>query len=501
MKSRLHLLIFVFMALGVVVGLPMAWSAGPADANGDGVVTQAEWDKAGKPAAEFAQEDADGDGTIDVTWYSNTLLWLDFFGKVVFIGLLKMIIAPLILVSIVAGITSIPSFGEAGRIGWKAVAYYIGTTTLAVVIGLVLVLMIQPGDRGAAEDMRKKRLDEIEAARTEFEQATGLDSKLEDNRRVWLEHLAAKEGEGGGERYQRVTSKRDRSTFEMFTDDIVKPMLNNPFASLTTRSSLGIIFFAILLALACMAVGEQAKPLVDLFRAGNAVIMKITMWLMSISPFAIFCLLAAIVARHGPEVFETLGWYCGTVIGGILIHSVLLLTIVYVVGRKRPLAFIRGIKEAWAIAFATRSSAATLPATVRCTTENLGVSPKVANFTLPVGATLNMDGTALYEGVAVIFLIQIFGAMPDVGITMEFSHVLLIFITAVLASVGAAAVPDAGLVTMVLVATAVGLPVYYLPFIFAVDAFLDMFRTSVNIMGDAIGAVVVDRLESKSSST
>lgn len=497
MKSRLHLLIFVFMALGVIVGLPLSWSAGPADSDGDNVVTEAEWTAARKPAGEFAEQDADGNGEIDVTWYSNTLLWLDFFGKVIFIGLLKMIIAPLILVSIVAGITSIPSFKEAGRIGWKAVAYYIATTTIAVTIGLVLVLMIQPGTRGGAADMRKDRLADIERSRTEFETRTGLDSQLEDNRPAFLEFLAAQEGEGASEKYRRVTSKRDRSTFEMFTDDIVKPMLQNPFSSLTTRSSLGIIFFAILLALACMAVGEPAKPLVDLFRAGNAVIMKITIWLMSISPFAIFCLLAAIVARHGPQVFETLGWYCGTVIGGIFIHSLILLSVVALIGKKRPMDFIRGIKEAWAIAFATRSSAATLPVTVKCTTENLGVSPKVANFTLPVGATMNMDGTALYEGVAVIFLIQIFGAMPDVGIAMDFSHILLIFITAVLASVGAAAVPDAGLVTMVLVATAVGLPVYYLPFIFAVDAFLDMFRTSVNIMGDAVGAVVVGRLESR----
>ena len=147
------------------------------------------------------------------------------------------------------------------------------------------------------------------------------------------------------------------------------------------------------------------------------------------------------------------------------------------------------------IAFTTRSSAATLPITITCVTRKLNVSPKVANFSLPLGATMNMDGTALYEGVAVIFLIQLYGGMGDVGITLVGGAVLVIFITAVLASVGAAAVPDAGLVTMVLVATAVHLPVYYLPLIFAVDAFLDMFRTSTNIMGDAVGAVVVDRFE------
>jgi Na+/H+-dicarboxylate symporter len=147
------------------------------------------------------------------------------------------------------------------------------------------------------------------------------------------------------------------------------------------------------------------------------------------------------------------------------------------------------------IAFTTRSSAATLPVTIANTIEKLKVSPKVANFSLPLGATMNMDGTALYEGVAVIFLIQIYGGVDDVTITMTAITTLLIFITAVLASVGAAAVPDAGLVTMVLVASAVHFPIYYIPLIFAVDAFLDMFRTSTNVLGDSIGAIVVNRLE------
>jgi Na+/H+-dicarboxylate symporter len=153
------------------------------------------------------------------------------------------------------------------------------------------------------------------------------------------------------------------------------------------------------------------------------------------------------------------------------------------------------------IAFTTRSSAATLPVTIANVTEKLDVSPKVANFSLPLGATMNMDGTALYEGVAIIFLIQIYGGLDDVSIAMTAMTTFLIFITAVLASVGAAAVPDAGLVTMVLVAAAVGLPIHYIPLIFAVDAFLDMFRTSTNVLGDTVGAIVVNRLEKSRLST
>ena len=147
------------------------------------------------------------------------------------------------------------------------------------------------------------------------------------------------------------------------------------------------------------------------------------------------------------------------------------------------------------IAFSTRSSAATLPVTMECVEHKLGVRKEAANFILPLGATINMDGTALYEGVAVIFLIQLFGGMPGTEITLTPTLTVVIFLTAVLASVGAAAVPDAGLITMVLVANAVGLSVEYIPLIFAVDAFLDMFRTSTNIMGDSVGAIVIDRLE------
>ncbi|MDJ0521695.1 MAG: dicarboxylate/amino acid:cation symporter [Planctomycetota bacterium] len=458
MRPRLHNLIFVFMALGVVVGVLLA-------------------DVDDKTAG----------------WYATTLQWLDFFGKTIFIGLLKMIIAPLILVSIVAGVTSIPSFGDAGRIGVRTLLYYVSTTTIAVTIGLILVLTIRPGDKSGAQDVRAQREAELAQRRIEFREETGKDPKAEESE--YLTWLVEREGRGGTEKYKRVVSKRDRGTFDMFVEDIVQPMLMNPFQALAERNSLGIIFFALLLGLVCMAVGEPARALIDLFQAANQVILRLTNWLMAISPFAVFCLMAGIVARHGPEVFETLGWYCGTVIGGILIHAALLLGVCALIGRMNPITFLRGFREAWAIAFATRSSAATLPVTVRCMTRKLGVSPKVANFTLPVGATINMDGTALYEGVAVIFLIQIYGGMDDVGITLAGGAVLIIFITAVLASVGAAAVPDAGLVTMVLVATAVHLPVYYLPFIFAVDAFLDMFRTSVNVMGDAIGAVVVDRFE------
>ncbi|MHC5010215.1 MAG: dicarboxylate/amino acid:cation symporter [Planctomycetota bacterium] len=473
MKSRLHILIFVCMAVGVVIGVLL----------------------------EGASETVDG-RKIWPGWADTALWWLDFFGRTLFIGALKMIIAPLILASIVAGITSMPSFRETGRVGGKTLIYYMATTTIAVVIGLILVLTIQPGNRGRSVDLRQQRAQELAERRAQYREETGRDATDPADRNAYLAWLLEVESEAKGEsleagRFQKLVRARGRSGLDLFKEDIVQPLLTNPFKSLTESNSLGIIFFAILLALACLAVGDPARHVVAFFHGMNEVIMRITRWIMAYSPFAILCLMASIVAKHGPEVFESLGWYCGTVIGGIVIHVAVLLTICALVGRMNPLRFLKGIREAWAVAFATRSSAATLPVTVRCLTQKVGVSPKVAEFALPVGATVNMDGTALYEGVAVIFLIQIYGGMDDVGITLGGAVTLVIFVTAVLASVGAAAVPDAGLVTMVLVATAVNLPVYYIPLIFSVDAFLDMFRTSTNVMGDAVGAVVVERLEKR----
>ncbi len=477
MKIKLHNLIFVGMAAGVVIGIGLWW------------VKKHALD-AGNPEPAFVAQ---------VMW------WLDLLGPTIFMGALKMIIAPLILASIVAGVTSLPNMKELGAIGWKTMAYYIGTTTIAVTIGLVLVLVIKPGKQAAAMEIRAKRIAELEQYRGDYEAASGKQAVDANGlaRPGYITWLAQQEGEVAAHgheasRFSKLSGAKDRTPGDIFKDDIIRPLLTNPFSALAASppNSLGIIFFSLLLGIACTVVGgEKAKPVISFFHAMNAVIMKVTHWLMSISPFAIACIMGKLVAENGPEIFETLGWYCGTVIGAILLHVCVLVVIAATIGGVGPIRLWMGIREAWMIAFTTRSSAATLPITIENVTKKLDVSPKVANFSLPLGATMNMDGTALYEGVAVIFLIQIYGGLDDVSIAMTMMTTLLIFITAVLASVGAAAVPDAGLVTMVLVASAVHLPIYYIPIIFAVDAFLDMFRTSTNVLGDSIGAIVVNRLE------
>jgi Na+/H+-dicarboxylate symporter len=478
MRFKLHNLIFAGMVTGVVVGVGL-WL--------------------------FAQRTLAAGAELP-TFYRVTMWLLDLLGPTLFMGALKMIIAPLIFASIVAGVTSLPDMRELGAIGWKTLAYYIATTTIAVTIGLIFVLTLRPGDRPASRSIRAEAEKQQQALRTAYEETVGdpalrPDGSLEPEYAVWLrgqKRRAAGESAGSYEsQLDAITRAEGRSPGEIFTNDIVRPLLANPFTSLAADppNALGIIFFSLLMGIACTMVGSPAEPVVRFFQGLNHVMMQITHWLMQIAPVAIGCIVAKLVADTGPSVFASLGWYCGTVLAGIAVHVVALLAICAVVGRVSPPELWRGLREAWAIAFSTRSSAATLPVTIANVTENLRVSPKVANFSLPLGATMNMDGTALYEGVAVIFLIQIYGGMDDVLITMTPMTTLLIFVTAVLASIGAAAVPNAGLVTMVIVATAVNLPIYYIPLIFAVDAVLDMFRTSTNVLGDSIGAIVVHRLE------
>ncbi len=468
-KISLHTRILVAMALGLAVGLAMHAIGEPESAA-----------------------------------FETTIWWFDLIGKDIFVAALKMIIAPLIFASIVAGVYSLPNARELGSVGGKTLVYYFCTTTIAVVIGVLAVLLIQPGKQPASQKVREGREAEIDAYRVSFQEQTGLDAQSDEGVPEFRLYIAQKEGEDLGSsafqsNWSRIQSTKERKPLDMMREEILRPILTNPFNALAQNppNALGIIVFAILLGLALVIIGEPAKPVGEFFTSFNKVMLVITLWIMELAPIGIACIIASLVASLGIDALKSLAWYCVTVVGGIGVHILVLLALVKVVGKMAPMTFLRGIRDAWLIAFSTTSSAATLPVTIVCTTEKLGVSEKVARFALPVGATVNMDGTALYEGVAVIFLIQLFGEMPDVMIELTFAKTMVIFITAVLASVGAAAIPSAGLITMAIVASAVGLPLHYIVFIYAVDRLLDMFRTSTNVMGDAVGAVIVNRLEAK----
>jgi Na+/H+-dicarboxylate symporter len=361
-----------------------------------------------------------------------------------FIRLLKMIIIPLILASMVAGIISIGNVRKLGRIGLRTFLYYAATTILAVLVGLVLVNLIRPG--------------------------TGI--KVE----------------------QTVdTSERQTPSVVSIVEDIVP---ENLFAAMTQDKVLSIIFFSLLLGVAISSVGEKGRGLAAIFESFNAVMMKITGWIMRLAPFGVFALMAHTVGTLGLGVMRPLAVYMVTVALGLSIHAIVTLpALLFIFGRYSPVRFIKDVFSAVATAFSTASSAATLPITMECVEENAGVSNKVASFVLPLGATVNMDGTALYEAVAAMFIAQAYGLELTLG------QQLIIMLTATLASIGAAAIPGAGLVTMVIVLKAVNLPLEGIGMILAVDRILDMLRTAVNVWGDACGAVVVARLEGEELNT
>ena len=358
----------------------------------------------------------------------------------IFIQLLKMIIIPLIMASMVAGIVSLGDVRRLGRIGLKTFMYYMATTLLAVGVGLVLVNLMKPG--------------------------VGVDMGAE----------AAVDMAG-----------RETPSIVSIIKDIVP---ENVFAAMAQDKVLSVIFFSLLLGVAISSTGEKARPLTVLFEGLNTVMMKVTDWIMRLAPVGVFALMAYTIGTMGLSVVRPLALYMVTVILGLSIHAVVTLPVLLsIFGRYSPLKFIRDMFSAVATAFSTASSAATLPITMECLRENTGVSNKVASFVLPLGATVNMDGTALYEAVAAIFIAQAY------GISLSIWQQLVIMLTATLASIGAAAIPGAGLVTMVIVLRAVNLPLEGIGMILAVDRLLDMFRTAVNVWGDACGTAVVARLE------
>jgi proton glutamate symport protein len=358
----------------------------------------------------------------------------------IFIRLLRMIIIPLIMASMITGIVSIGSGRNLGRITFRTAVYYLATTLLAVAVGLVLVNIIKPG--------------------------TAID-------------LAAEQNVAGPQH-------TPPSAVSIISDVIPK----NLFAAMADGKVLSVIFFSLLVGFAISNVGQKAKPIASFFEGLNEIMLKMSDWVMRLAPFGVFALMAYTIGTTGLEVLKPLALYMLTVIAGLLVHACLTLPVLLAaIGEYSPIRFIKHMFSAVATAFSTASSAATLPITMDCLEKNVGVSKKIAGFVLPIGATINMDGTALYEAVAAMFIAQAY------GITMTLPQQIIIMLTAALASIGAAAIPGAGLITLVIVLKAVGLPLEGIAMILAVDRILDMSRTAVNVWGDSCGTVIVARLE------
>lgn len=373
---------------------------------------------------------------------ASTLAPLAFFGDL-FIKCLKLLIIPVIVTSLVVGVTSIGDVGRLSRLGGKAVAFYGTTTASAAVLGLILVNTIRPGIGVSGE-------------------SAGIPAKAE-----------AGSGMTVGSMLQRIFGET----------------LLDPINSLRDGDVLTVIAACLLFGLVLILIGEASKPVVTVFKAADAVVMQVVRNVMWVAPLGVLGLLQANLAKGGLDSLIAVGRYCITVTLGLGIHGLIVLpALVWFVGRMAPREWIRGIRPAIAVAFSTSSSSATLPVTIEACEDNLEVPTEVASFVLPLGATMNMDGTALYEAIAALFVAQVFGI--ELGLVEQ----VIVFATAMAASVGAAGIPSAGLVTMAMVFEAVGLPLEGIGLILAVDRFLDMGRTVVNVMGDTAGAVVLTRL-------
>jgi Na+/H+-dicarboxylate symporter len=376
----------------------------------------------------------------------------------IFLRLLKMVVVPLILVSIVNGVSGVGNLGGVGRISIKTVAYYLITSSAAILVGLVLANIIHPGDPTIMQTVSGQ---EVESDLTK-----SLDIA------------------------KQTTSLKDL-LFRLIPENPIEDMVYSNEDPKRGPNILGIIFFAILFGACILALPEKrrtrvAKIFEDLF----AVMMKMTGWIIMLAPFGVFALLAKVVGTTGFDAFSALGMYMLTVLSALLIHAFISLPLIcFFIARRNPAAYARVMSPALATAFSSASSNATLPITMDQVEKGAGIPSRISSFVLPLGATVNMDGTALYECVAVLFIAQCY------GISLDFVQQLMVMLTALLASIGAAGIPHAGLVMMGIVLSAVGLPLEGIGLILAVDRILDMCRTTVNVWSDSIGAASVARLE------
>ena len=379
---------------------------------------------------------------INAAYYNKPVSYVSWMGDL-FLRALRMIIIPLIFSSLAAGVAGIGSSGNLGRLGFKTLSYYIYTSLIAILTGLFLVNIFKPG---------------IGADLNFSQQVEGL---IENQR--------------------------------SFKDTLLHIVPDNIFNAMSNDDMLAVIFFSVLFGFFITRVRQSySDALTKALNAIFEVMMKITMFVILFAPFGVFGIVARVVSDQDDliNLMSKMGLYMATVIIGLFIHSVVTLPlIVYFLGKARPFKHMNNLTAALFTAFSTASSNATLPLSMNGVEKNSGVSNKITSFVLPLGATINMNGTALYECVAAIFIAQAY------GIEMTFVQQLIIVITALLASIGAAGIPMAGLVMMTVVLNAVGLPLEGIGLILAVDRILDMFRTVVNVWGDCCGAVVIAKSE------
>ncbi|XP_063076502.1 solute carrier family 1 member 8b [Engraulis encrasicolus] len=429
---------------------------------------------------------------------SQAMIYFSFPGELL-MRMLKMLILPLITSSLMSGLASMDTKAS-GRMGLLTVTYYLWTTFIAVIVGIVLVLIIHPGN-GTEKEGHTGSSGPV---------MTSADALLDLIRNMIPSNLI----EATFQQYKtdlvplvQSTTKDSQANYVYIMPDYENPRMGHPvFLEITPAPEikykvkpgsskqmnvLGIVIFSATMGLLLGRMGERGLPLVNVCQCINECVMKIINAAMWYFPFGIIFLVAGkILDMHDPvHLAEKLGMYFITVIVGLIVHGLILLPLFFfILTKKNPFSYIRGLLQALVIALATSSSSATLPITMKCLLENCHVDRQIARFVLPVGATINMDGTALYEAVAAIFIAQVN------EYELDFGQLVTISITATAASIGAAGIPQAGLVTMVIVLTSVGLPPDDISLIVAIDWILDRFRTMINVLGDALAAGIMAHL-------
>ena len=374
------------------------------------------------------------------------------FGTI-FINLLKLIAIPLILASLIKGVSDLKDISKLSKMGGRTIITYMFTTVIAVIIGLVLVNLIKPGN--SISNQTRQELIEAYSSNTE-------------------------------EKREAANKQKSAGPLQAL-EDIVP---DNVFKSFTSnKNMLQVIFFALFFGIGMILLPEKnVSPVKEFIDSLNTIILKLIDLIMLSAPYGVFALLATLVVEAPSlELFAALGLYSITLLVGLTLMILVYAIIVKLLTGKTPGEFFRSIAPAQLLAFSTSSSAATLPVTMECVEKNLGINKEVSSFVLPIGATINMDGTSLYQGVAAVFIAQAF------GLNLDLSSQLGIILTATLASIGTAAVPSAGIVMLVIVLAQAGIPEAGLALIFAVDRPLDMCRTIVNVTGDAAVSSIVNK--------
>ena len=382
---------------------------------------------------------------LENTATQNSLYFAGIIGTL-FIDLLKMILIPLVFCSIAVGIANLRQHQQMHRVWTTTLLFFVSSMAIAIILGMAASLYFKPGS-GLSLPM--------------FQDA--------------MQHFEAK---------QMAPAE--------FAKQFLHSIFVNPFKALSEGDVLAVVVFALFLGIALVMGGDRFKNILGLLQEGLEITMRIVGWVMRLAPYGIAALLIKLVATQDAAMLGTLLKFVAVVIGTTLLHGVVILPLIlYVFTGKSPLWFWVGSREALITAFATSSSSAALPVTLRCTTQHLHVKPEIAGFVVPLGATINMDGTALYEAAAALFIANL------VGVELSFAQQLIVFFTAMIAAIGAPGIPSAGMVTMVMVLQSVGLPAEAIAILLPIDRLLDTLRTTVNVQGDMIGSLVVQKLVSK----